>query len=260
MAATITPIDVEQRPRTTGGGGDTGAGGRRPPGEDTKYTGGGGDGDDWKNRPQGQRGPRESLQRHRLGLFSALVGDLMFFVAIVGAFLVRRASYHIDAYNNVVTDWRAIQIPSILWINTAVLILSSVTMEMARRGMFAENSVMEEWLGLGRPATKRVLPWLILTTVLGGLFVTGQVIAWRQLAAQHIFFATSPSMHFFYLITGIHAAHLALGIAALLAAIIGMKTVKQIMARQVLVDCTAWYWHTMGLLWIVLFAILEWFQ
>jgi cytochrome c oxidase subunit III len=266
LVTTTKPVEIERDPRDPAdrgpgktGGGDAGEGGRRPP-EVPKYTGGGGDGDDWSKRPAGHRGPRESLQRHRFGLFSALIGDLMFFVAIVGAFLVRRSSFHIDAYNSVVTDWRAIQVPSILWLNTIVLALSSITMEIARRGMFVERGVMEEWLGIGRPVTRRVMPWLLATLVLGSGFVVGQVVAWRQLAAQHIFYATSPAMHFFYLITGVHALHLAVGLAALIVAVVGMRFIPKFGARQVLVDCTAWYWHAMGVLWIFLFVLLEYCQ
>lgn len=256
---TYSPSELEERSPIRTGGGDAGTGGRRPP-DEPKYTGGGGEGDDWSRHPAGHRGPRESLLRHRLGLFSALVGDLLFFVAIVAAFLVRRSSFHIDAYNSVVTDWRAIQIPAILWVNTIILALSSLTMEMARRGMFLERGVMEEWLGLGKPVTKRVLPWLLGTTLLGAAFVAGQIVAWRQLAAQHIFYATSPAMHFFYLITGVHALHLAVGIAALVVAVIGMNAIRNLNARQVLVDCVAWYWHAMGVLWIFLFLLLEYCQ
>lgn len=184
----------------------------------------------------------------------------MFFIAIVSAFFVAQNTSHIDAYNHYVNQWLPTAIPPILWLNTAVLIASSFAMEIARRGMFRETDVMDEWLGLGKPLTRRVLPWLIATTVLGFLFLAGQWVAWRQLAIQHVFFSSNPSSHFFYLITYTHAAHLFLGIGALLASLSALYTSRLLETRQIIVDCTAWYWHTMGLFWIFLFVLLAFFQ
>ena len=254
MPAILHPDEVTQRPPQRVDEGDTG-GGRLPP-VDPKHTGGGGEGDNWNNRPVGSRGPRERLQRYRLGLFFALAGDLMFFVAIVSAFFVNKHSGHIDGHNRWVYSWVPIAIPSILWLNTVMLLLSSLTVEAARRGIFREMDVLEEWLGLGRPTRRRVLPWLGASILFGGLFLWGQVVAWKQLAAQHSYLRENPSTHFFYLITGIHGIHLLLGLLALIAALAGMQTVRQIESRQILVDCAAWYWHTMGILWIFLFALL----
>ena len=255
MPAILHPDEVTtQLPPRRVDEGDTG-GGRLPP-VDPKHTGGGGEGDNWNNRPVGSRGPRERLQRYRLGLFFALGGDLMFFVAIVSAFFVNKHSGHIDVYNRWVNSWVPIVIPSILWLNTLVLLLSSLTVEAARRGIFREMDVLEEWLGLGRPTRRRVLPWLGASIVFGGLFLWGQLLAWKQLAAQRVYIRDNPSTHFFYLITGIHGAHLLVGLLALVAALVGMQTVRGIESRQILVDCAAWYWHTMGILWIFLFGLL----
>lgn len=254
MPAILHPDEVTQRPPRRVDEGDTG-GGKLPP-VDPKHTGGGGEGDNWNNRPVGSRGPRERLQRYRLGLFFALGGDLMFFIAIVSAFFVTKHSGHFDAYNRWINPWLPIEIPSILWINTMLLLLSSVTIEIARRGIFREMDVLEEWLGLGRPTRKRVLPWLIASILFGGLFLWGQYIAWKQLAMQQIFFAGNPSSRFFYLITGIHGIHLLLGLMLLIAAVVGMKTVRMIESRQILIDCAAWYWHSMGALWLFLFGLL----
>jgi len=136
-----------------------------------------------------------------------------------------------------------------------------VTMEMARRQLFHEIDVMEEWLGLGRPAVKRAAPWLIATLMLGLTFLTGQWVAWKQLVAQgYLLTAPDPSSHFFYLITGIHGLHLLLGIVALVAALVGLFTLKKVEFRQIAVDSVAWYWHTMGIFWIFLFVLLVFFQ
>ena len=259
MPATITPIGTErERERKRRVDDHDNGSGRRPPTD--KRTGGGGDGDNWKDRPQGRRGPRERLARYRLMVFFALAGDLMFFVAIISAFFVSQASGRFDAYNNYINEWLPTSVPPVLWLNTAVLLLSSITMEIARRRMFVEKHVMEEWFGLGKPTSRRALPWVAATVALGLVFLAGQWLAWKQLALQHVFFRSNPSSHFFFLITGVHAVHLFLGIAALIAALTGLYLSRQMETRQILVDCSAWYWHSMGLFWIFLFVLLAFFQ
>lgn len=261
MAATITPIDSERDRKRRTEDHDHGGSGRRPPNDkNDKRTGGGGDGDNWNNRPQGHRGPREKLGRYRLFVFFALAGDLMFFIAIVSAFFVSQASGRYDAYNNYINQWLPTTIPPILWLNTAVLVLSSVSIEVARRRMFQESHAMEEWLGIGKPISERAMPWLVATIALGFVFLAGQWLAWQQLHLQHVFMRSNPSSHFFFLITGVHAVHLFFGIAGLILALTGLYRSRQMENRQILVDCSAWYWHSMGVFWLFLFALLVFFQ
>jgi cytochrome c oxidase subunit 3 len=255
MPATLTPPEIDRRPNITDG--DNGSG-RKPPPE--KRTGGNGDGDNFNNQPQGSRGPRERLSSARVGLFFALGGDMMFFVALVSVFFVTKSSGHFDSYSHYINEWLPTAIPSILWLNTAVILFSSVTAEFARQSMFREQDAMDEWIGLGRPLSKRATIWLSITLVLGGLFLAGQWLAWNQLAAQHVFFRSNPSSHFFYLITVTHAVHLFLGIAALIAALTALQHSRSLSTRQVMVDTTVWYWHTLGLLWLFLFILLEYGQ
>ena len=85
-------------------------------------------------------------------------------------------------------------------------------------------------------------------------------MAWNDLASQGFFFASNPSSHFFYLITGAHGAHLVLGILALVAALAALTMLHRMELRQIFVDCTAWYWHAMGLFWLFLFILLAFFQ
>jgi cytochrome c oxidase subunit 3 len=257
MPTTITPTSTEPNPRRHLEDHDHGSG-RRPPTD--KRTGGGGDNDNWGDRSHGNRGPRERLVRYRMGIFFALASDLMFFVAIVSTFFVSQSTGHFDAYSNYVNDWSPTVIPPILWLNTVVLILSSITMENARRRMFREVDVMDEWLGLGKPITRRAIPWVAATVVLGIVFLIGQWIAWTQLAVQHVFFRSNPSSHFFYLITGVHGIHLILGILGLAGALIGLYVSRSLESRQIMVDCASWYWHSMGIFWLFLFTLLVFFQ
>jgi cytochrome c oxidase subunit 3 len=245
---THTPAETERK--------EPGIGGKPP--LDRRPTGGGGGGgdDDGKNQ---HRGPRELLYRIRFFVFSALAADMLFFAVLVLFFFVRQAGMRMDPRTHLLNgDWQPVLLPPILYLNTAVLLLSCLTMERARRNIFREVDVLEEWLGLGRPALRRTLPWLAATLVLGALFLTGQVTAWRQLTAQGFAFDrwATPASYFFYVITGLHAAHLIAGVVALVLCLSALGMLKRVEFRQIAVDATAWFWHTMGLAWLLLLAVL----
>ena len=254
MPSTITPPEIDRHRISDGNNGS------RPPTDKRTGGNGEGDGENWNNRPRGHRGPHERISQARIGLFFALGGDLMFFVALISVFFVTKASGHFDAYDRFINEWLPTAIPSILWLNTIALLLSSVSAEIARRAMFREVDAMDEWFGLGRPVSYRAAIWLSATLALGTLFLAGQWVAWDQLAAQHVFFRSNPSSHFFYLITITHAVHLFLGIVALVVALAALKFSRSLSTRQVFVDTTVWYWHVMGALWIFLFLLLEFGQ
>jgi cytochrome c oxidase subunit 3 len=250
MPPIFTPIPSEVERKAPGIGG-------KPP-VDRRPTGGGGGGgdDDWRSP---RRGPREALHRMRAFVFCALAGDMMFFFALVAVFYARQAATHMDPRTlQQIGDWHPVLLPRILYFNTAILALSSITMELARRHIFREFDVLEEWLGLGKPALRRTLPWLGATLALGLMFLAGQVVAWRQLTAQGFAFNrwATPSSYFFYLITGLHAAHLFVGVIILVICLSALALLKRVESRQIAVDATAWFWHTMGLAWLILFGVL----
>ena len=254
MPYTITPPEIDRHRISDGNNG------HRPPTDKRTGGNGEGDGDNWNNQPRGHRGPNERLSQARIGLFFALGGDLMFFIALVSVFFVTRATGHFDAYDHYINYWLPTAIPSILWLNTIALLFSSITAETARKAMFRQVDALDEWFGLGRPVSTRATLWLSLTLLLGALFLAGQWIAWDQLAAQHVFFHSNPSSHFFYLITITHAVHLFLGVVGLIAALAALQFSRALATRQVVVDTTVWYWHAMGALWIFLFLLLEFGQ
>jgi cytochrome c oxidase subunit III len=250
MPATFTHSPAETERKEPGIGG-------KPPVDRRPTGGGGGGGDD--DRQHERRGPRELLHRIRFFLFSGLAGDMMFFAILIALFFARQAGTHMDARTHEqIGDWHPVLLPPILYLNTALLLLSSLTMEIARRSIFREIDVLEEWLGLGHPALQRTFPWVLGTLGLGGLFLAGQWAAWRQLTAQGFAFDhwSTPASYFFYVITGLHAAHLVFGLLALIVCLAGMRRLRRIELRQIAVDVAAWYWHAMGLAWIVLFAVL----
>jgi cytochrome c oxidase subunit 3 len=138
--------------------------------------------------------------------------------------------------------WIGIRLPSILWANTMVLLLSSATLEFARGRLRVDDAA-----GFRRMWT--------LTTVLGLLFVGGQVVAWRQLAAEGAYTTSRMASSFFYMFTALHAAHLLGGVAALLYVELHRFDAARL-SRSLAARFASYYWHFMDGLWVFLLALL----
>ena len=194
------------------------------------------------------------LRRARLGLLVALTPVIMLFVSFSSAYVVRQGLPTLDPRTNaLVRDWIPVTLPKLLLINTGVLILSSVFMELARRQI---RSKATSDPGVFAGDQMRV-SWLSMTLVLGLVFLFGQWTAWRQLAANGFYVATTPSSSFVYLLTGTHAVHLMGGVLALFVAGIASLLRRSVATRSIVVDVTAWYWHFMAGLWIYILCLLE---
>jgi cytochrome c oxidase subunit 3 len=161
----------------------------------------------------------------------------MMFAALTSALIVRKGG---------ALDWRHFTLPSILYLNTVVLLASSASLEIARRRVAA-------FMGGVKATTANPARWLYATLSLGLLFLGGQYVAWRQLSAQGLYLATNPSSSFFYVFTAMHALHLLGGLYAITRVI--RKTHQHVLRRATL-DATAYYWHFMDVLWIYLLLLL----
>jgi cytochrome c oxidase subunit 3 len=195
------------------------------------------------------------LRRARLGLFVALIPVLMLFVSFTSAYVVRQGLPTLDPQTNqMVRDWIPVKLPALLLVNTFVLALSSVGMELARRQI--KRQAQQE-LAAEAAGPQASMPWLTMTLILGLAFLFGQWTAWKQLAASGFYVSTSPSSSFVYLLTGTHAVHLIGGVlvlcAAGMASLVGISLVR----RSIVVDITAWYWHFMAGVWIYIFCLLK---
>ena len=198
------------------------SGGTMPP------SNGGRGGDDGKRPPKRRPSPR----RYYTGIALGIVSVLMFFMALASAYLVRRGS----------PDWVPVRVPGLMWFNTAVLLVSSGTLELARKR-----------LGLLDVAGFRRL-WAV-TAILGVAFLSGQVVAWRQLVGEGIYLASNPASSFFYIFTGAHALHLLGGVGALLY-VARRNFERAQVTRVVAAEVTSYYWHFMDGLWLFLLVLL----
>lgn len=199
------------------------------------------------------------LRRARLGLLCAIATVSMVFVSLTSAYVVRRGLPTFDDNSRVyLRDWGTVELPWLLLaINTGLLLVSSLTMEGARRQITQRAALapVESIPGISL-GEQRSFPWLGVTVVLGVGFLIGQGVAWGELRASGFFVNTNPNSSFVYLLTAAHAVHLAGGVIALLWAAFTALRHKPVEGRRIVVDVTAWYWHFMALLWIYVFALL----
>jgi cytochrome c oxidase subunit 3 len=189
-------------------------------------------GDDGERGPGGK--PRAPRQAYLTALSLGLACIVMFFMSLTSAYIVRRG---------LGSDWQPIQLPPVLWFTTTVLVLSSFTVERARR-----------LLARGDLSGHRA--WWGLTTALGLVFLGGQYVAWLALRAQGVFLSSNPSSSFFYVLTAAHGAHLLGGIVALL--VVGLRAWRNAAERRsTAVEVASIYWHFMDGLWVFLFLLLS---
>jgi cytochrome c oxidase subunit 3 len=160
--------------------------------------------------------PALRAEQHRTLLAFVLAMVAMLFVGFTGAYLVRRTG----------TDWSPAPLPEILRWNTAVLLASSVALELGRRGRrrFALDAAL----------------------VLGGLFLAGQLEAWRQLREAGFALGTQAHVSFFYTLSAVHGAHVVSGLVALAVG----------RSRPIALPFCAHYWHFLGAVWIYVLFVL----
>jgi len=220
MATTVTSTEVI---------GGTVSGGRRSGnGNGFRQDGGGREG-----------GPmHDPAARYRIGAWVLIASVVMLFTSLSSAYIVRSASAN---------DWQPIAMPRVLWLSSALILISSITLEVSRRS-------------LKQQLDSAYCRWILLTGLLGLGFLGSQVFAWRQLVRQGVYLAVSPHSSFFYLLTAAHGLHLLGGILALSYLVVRTRkrrdTFEGEARRAGAADAVSIYWHFMDVLWIYLFLLL----
>lgn len=182
----------------------------------------------------------DSSPASRTGVWVGMAAITMTFVAITSAMVVRQGAS---------MDWRHFTLPSVLYLDTIILLVSSCTLEVARKrvALFARGV---------KPGRSLPLLWLWLTLGLGLLFVGGQYVAWLQLKAQGWYLATNPSSSFFYLFTALHALHVLGGLAGLMLVVWRFSRPVPTLRLSTL-NTVSYYWHFVDVLWIYLLLLLR---
>ncbi|MGE0131279.1 MAG: heme-copper oxidase subunit III [Blastocatellales bacterium] len=218
MATTLTPKETDAPSTDDGGRFD-----------DFGYGGDGGDdgrgGSGWSNEltppPEG----------YSLAIRLTIVSITMLFLALSSAYIFNRARL------------QPLATPSVLWVSTGLILISSVTVELARRA-------------LRRRLEDRFKLWISVTMLLGLSFLGAQIVLWKHLVASGFYINKNHHSGYAYIFTGLHGAHLIGGLVALAYVMLRNPGNWTAVRRRVSVDATTLYWHFLDGLWIYLLVLI----
>lgn len=174
---------------------------------------------------------QSKINPHKLALWIAIGSIIMMFAAFTSAYVVRRAA----------GNWLEFKLPDIFMVNTVVILLSSLTLQLAYTGFKQKKE--QQYKG-----------FLIATFLLGFAFVVLQYQGWEAMTEIGATFTVNPSSSFIYVISGLHAAHVLGGIAALTVALTHAYVLpyKPTLRRKQRFELVVHYWHFVGILWVYL--------
>jgi len=186
----------------------------------------------------GDGGPGDSsssfpISKGQMGIWILLTAIIMLFAGLSSAYIVLRG----------MPTWQNIELPSLLWPNTAVLLMSSLSIELSRRAV-RRNDI---------PSMRR---WLALGGMLGIVFVAGQLAAWRQLVNTGVYLPSTLQSSFFYILTGLHGVHLLGGVIGLCVVLGKAFQHRLTVFNYEPLKICAVYWHVMDGIWLYLFLLL----
>ncbi len=173
------------------------------------------------------------ISKNQIGVWILLGTIAMLFAGLSSAYIVLRG----------VPDWQSIEVPGILWGDTAILLASSAAIEAARR------SLRHKRIGAMKV-------WLFVSGGFGVAFLAGQFIAWRQLVAAGVYLPSTLHSSFFYVLTGLHGLHLLGGMIAMGYVLTKALKNRITPAKDESLKLCATYWHFMDALWVYLFVLL----
>lgn len=181
----------------------------------------------------------EVADKSKIVTWFLLLIVLMTFGGMIGAYVV--------IATNGAAEWRPFDLPVQVWISTFLIIVSSVTYEIARDAIY-------------RGRDDRGRKFLIGTTALGAAFISSQILVWLALVGRGLYMRGNPYAGFFYILTAVHAIHVVGGIVALGSVLLRTwyptRSDSELTYRRNLARSVGWYWHFMGGLWIVLLVLL----
>ena len=192
-------------------------------------------------KPWEHAGEMEGIHGEVIVVRSAGQMGLWLFLAVMSSmFLLFIVSYYTRSQ---FPDWEKLTDPSVLWVNTGLLVLASIALQLA------SNAAK-------RDAARTLRITLIASGLLTVAFVGGQLAAWGQLISAGYYVQGNPSSAFFYLVTGLHAVHLLGGLWFMLLVAVRLKREDRRAKALKAVALCATYWHYLLLVWLILFALL----
>lgn len=180
---------------------------------------------------------KNRIHPHKFNMWVAIASIIMMFAGLTSAYVVKRAQ----------SKWVEYKLPSVFWISTLVILLSSFTIRLAVKAFKAREMPRYRML-------------ITVTAILGLVFAALQVAGFFQVnEIVPMFFANSnPASSFLGIIGGLHALHVLGGVVALMVIFVRAFSVKNKVYTSTPIEIVATYWHFVDILWIYLFVFFNW--
>ena len=175
------------------------------------------------------------------GVAPEKVALVIFLVIVAVIFSMLTVSYYVRME---LPDWTPLSEPVQLWLNTGLLVVSSIFFQWAR------NIVSNE-------QDKYLIAALVGAGAFAVLFIAGQLVAWNSLQSAGYFVASNPANSFFYLLTGLHALHLLGGLWVWSKSLIRLLSVGEAQDLRLSIELCTLYLHFLLIVWIAMFALLS---
>jgi cytochrome c oxidase subunit 3 len=173
------------------------------------------------------------MNAKKFALWLFCVSVVMIFGALTSAYIVRQAE----------GNWLIFELPQLFWINTGIILASSMTMHWA-------------YHSAKRDRLESVKVGMVITTILGVAFLIGQYLAWGDLVDQKVYLVGNPSGSFVYILSGLHGLHIVGGVVFLLIVLASTFKYKVHSKSLNQIEMCVTYWHFLGGLWLYLFVFL----
>lgn len=178
------------------------------------------------------------IHPHKFTLWVAMASIVMMFAGLTSAYIVKRGQ----------TNWQGFDLPLIFTYSTIVIVVSSITMQLAVKRFKHREMLSYRWL-------------LVATAVLGFAFMAMQLLGFQIVNERGIRLigrGSNVSGSFLAVIAGMHMLHVLGGIVALAVMLGKAFSSRKRTYTSVPVEVLATYWHFVDALWIYLFIFLKW--
>ncbi len=180
-------------------------------------------------------GAEQPIAMHpkKFALWLFLVTVVMIFAALTSAYIVRQSE----------GNWLDYELPDIFWYTSGVIVLSSITLHWA-------------YISAKRDNLYQLRMGMLLTSILGIVFLIGQWYSWVALVDRDVFFVGNPAGSFLYVFTGLHGLHLVSGVIFLIIVLISSYNYQVHSKQMITLEMCATFWHFLGGLWLYLFMFM----
>jgi heme/copper-type cytochrome/quinol oxidase subunit 3 len=175
------------------------------------------------------------VDHRKLAMWVFLGSEFLFFGAFISTFLL----YFRETNGGPGVELFDIAFTSI---SSFILLMSSLTMVLAHNAHVHRDM-------------RRTRLWLYATAMLGVVFIGGQAFEFTVFVKEGLTLTSSPMSASFYVLTGLHGAHVTIGIIMLLSTAALTRTGKVKPDQDVKVEMVGLYWHFVDIVWVLIFTV-----